>query len=390
MPKLAGLSVASRIDDIEPFYVVDVLTRAKQLAAAGRDIVHMEAGEPDFPTILPIIDGAKKALDQGATYYTDALGIWPLRQAISDFYQSTFNVLVDPKRIIITPGASGALQLCALTLLNPGDGMLLTDPGYPCNRQFVRLAGGEPQLVEVKADDHFQLTAHALEQAWQPNTVAAMVASPSNPTGTSLSEDALTQLVTAVAQKEGVLIVDELYQMLSFNQQPQTVLNLTQDAFVVNSFSKFFGMTGWRLGWMVVPEAAIEPIEKLAQNLFISLSTPAQYGALEGFKPASIKLLEERREIFKARCDFLLPALKAMGFEVPCQPDGAFYIYADASRFTDDSFAFCHELLEQTGVAVTPGKDFGVNGANTHVRFSFTTSLEQLKEGVKRLGDYLR
>ena len=384
------MKYANRLATIEPFYVVDVLTRAKLLERQGVDVVQMVAGEPDFPTIDPIVDAAKKALTEGKTYYTEALGLLPLREKISELYQTRYNVKVPVDRIVITPGASGALQLTALTLLNPGDGVMLADPGYPSNRQFIRLAGGEPQLVPVSFEDNYQLTGELVDKYWQANTRAAQVATPSNPTGSVLNFDELTALHHAVTQKSGHLIVDELYHGLHFDEPCDTVLSITDSAFVINSFSKYFGMTGWRLGWMVVPEDAVPHIEKLSQNMFISLSTPAQYGALAGFTEESTLLLDQRRDVFKQRKAFLIKALREIGFEIPIEPKGAFYLYASAKKFTDDSFGFCHELLDKAHVSVTPGKDFGDYLSNEHVRFSFTTSMESLEKGVERLARFLR
>ena len=348
---------AQRLNDIEPFRVVEVLTRARQLEAMGRDIVHMEAGEPDFVTAQPIIDAAKAALDNGATYYTSALGLFELRQKLSDFS----------------------------LLMNPGDGLLMADPGYPCNRNFLRLVEGHGQLVPVTAADNYQLTAALAEKAWQSDTKGIIVASPSNPTGTVLSRQQLSDLHQLCVKKQGHLIVDEIYHGLSYGVETPSILSITDQAFVVNSFSKFFGMTGWRLGWLVAPENAIEPLERLAQNLFISMSTMAQYGALAGFEPPTLSVLRQRRDIFQQRRDFLVPALKAVGFDIACEPQGAFYIYANIERFSQDSQAFCHDMLENHGVALTPGADFGRFQADKHVRFSYTTSMQQLEKGVERL-----
>ncbi|CAA0081826.1 Aspartate aminotransferase [BD1-7 clade bacterium] len=376
---------ADRLRDIAPFRVVEVLSRAKELEAAGRDIVHMEAGEPDFATIQPIIDAAKSALDDGATYYTGACGIPELREAVAGLYKERYQLDIPASRILITPGASGALLLIAAYLMNPGDGMMMTDPGYPCNRNFMRLVEGEGQLVAVDPADRYQLTAAIAEKNWQDNTVGALVASPANPTGEILTRQQLSDLYDITHRHGGNLIVDEIYHGLTFGVEAPSILEVTDQAFVINSFSKYFGMTGWRLGWMVAPEYAIEGLERLAQNLFISMSTMAQYGALAGFEPDALALLEERRNIFHERRDYLVPALRELGFGISHVPDGAFYVYADISRFSDDSLSFCKMLLEDHGVAVTPGADFGHHKADTHVRFAYTTSMERLQEGVRRL-----
>jgi aspartate/methionine/tyrosine aminotransferase len=380
---------ANRVADIEPFRVVEVLARATALEAQGRDIIHMAAGEPDFATAGPIVEAGREALARGATYYSQAAGLPELRQAVSDYYASDYGLQVAPERIMITPGASGALLLISALLMNPGDGMLMADPGYPCNRHFLRLVEGRGQLVPTSADTRYQLNGALLAEHWQDNTIGAMVASPSNPTGSALALDELTELSAAVRARQGYLVVDEIYHGLGYDIPTPSVLAVDPDAFVINSFSKYFGMTGWRLGWLVAPEAAVVEMEKLAQNLFISMSTMGQYAALAGFSPECREILEQRRDIFRQRRDFLLPALQELGFAVPCKPDGAFYIYANASRFTDDSQAFCLQLLEEHGIALTPGLDFGHYRANEHVRFSYTTGMARLEAAVERLSGVL-
>ncbi len=380
---------ARRVDEIEPFRVVEVLARATQLASAGRDIVHMAAGEPDFATAAPIIEAGRAALARGATYYSQAAGIPELREALSRYYADDYGLDIAPERIMVTPGASGALLLISALLMNPGDGMLMTDPGYPCNRHFLRLVEGRGQLVPVGAASNYQLNADLVAANWQANTIGAMVASPANPTGTALSREELAALSLEVRSRNGYLVVDEIYHGLGYDAPTPSVLEVDPDAFVINSFSKYFGMTGWRLGWLVAPEAAVAEMEKLAQNLFISMSTMAQYAALAGFEPAARDILEQRRDIFHQRRDYLLPAVQELGFTVPCKPQGAFYIYADASRFTSDSQHFCMQLLEEHGVALTPGVDFGHHLANQHLRFSYTTSMDRLELAVERLAAVL-
>ena len=380
---------SQRMAEIEPFRVVEVLARATQLAAGGADIVHMAAGEPDFVTAAPIVEAGQAALARGATHYSQAAGIPQLREALSRHYADVYGLDVAPSRILITPGASGALLLIAALLMNPGDGMLMTDPGYPCNRHFMRLVEGRGELVPVGADSNYQLNAELVQAHWQDNTIGAMVASPANPTGTALSREELTALSGAVRSRNGYLLVDEIYHGLVYDGSAPSVLEVDPDAFVINSFSKYFGMTGWRLGWLVAPEAATAEMEKLSQNLFISMSTMAQYAALAGFEPGTREILEQRREIFGQRRDYLLSAVQELGFLVPCHPQGAFYIYADASRFTDDSQQFCLNLLEEHGIALTPGVDFGHHLASQHVRFSYTTSMDRLELAVERLAKVL-
>ena len=380
---------ARRVAEIEPFHVVEVLQRAMALEAAGRDIVHLAAGEPDFATAAPIIAAGQASLGRGETSYSGAAGIPALREALSAHYAAEYGIDIAPSRIMITPGASGALLLISALLVNPGEGMLMTDPGYPCNRHFLRLVEGEGQLVAVGADTRYQLNEALVEQHWRENTIGVLVASPANPTGAVLSRDELQGLSRAVQARKGRLVVDEIYHGLSYGADTPSVLEIDPDAFVINSFSKYFGMTGWRLGWLVAPEEAVAEMEKLAQNLFISMSTMAQHAALAGFEPATREILDQRRELFRQRRDFLLPAVRELGFTVRSEPQGAFYIYADASRFTRDSQAFCLRLLEEQGVALTPGVDFGHHRANEHVRFSFTTSMERLQVAIDRLAGVL-
>ena len=290
---------------------------------------------------------------------------------------------------MVTPGASGALLLLSALLLDPGDGMLMSDPGYPCNRNFMRLVEGHGQLVPVDASSRYQLHADLVDRHWQDDTLGALVATPANPTGTALGADELAALANAVNARGGYLLVDEIYHGLCYDADTPSILGIDPDAFVINSFSKYFGMTGWRLGWLVAPEAAVADLEKLAQNLFISMSTMAQYAALAAFEPSTRAILDERRDTFRQRRDFLYPALLELGFDIPCKPEGAFYIYANARRFTDDSQAFCLSLLEEHGVAVTPGLDFGRHHASEHLRFSYTTGMDRLELAVERLARVL-
>jgi aspartate/methionine/tyrosine aminotransferase len=380
---------AARMGDIAPFYVMDLLARAKALEAAGRSVVHMEVGEPDFSTPAPIVEAGKRALDQGLTHYTAAAGLPALRDAIAAYYGDRYGVSVDPGLIVVTPGASGALQLVMGTLVDPGDEVLLADPGYPCNRHFVRLAEGRAVNVAVGPETAYQLDAALVRRFGSPHTRAALVASPANPTGTVINLDALREIQQAVSGLDAHLVADEIYHGLVYGEPAHTALEVSDDVFIVNSFSKYFGMTGWRLGWLVAPGAFVEHIDRLAQNIFLSAPTPAQHAALVAFEPETLAVLEERRREFRRRRDFLLPALRAIGFEIAVEPAGAFYLYADCSRFTDDSFAFCFDLLEKAGVAITPGKDFGSYRAERHVRFAYTTGMAKLQEGVERLRRYL-
>ena len=368
---------------------MEVLARAKMLERQGRHIVHMEVGEPDFNSPGPIVEAGQAALHQGLTHYTPAVGLPELREAIAAFYHSRYGVSIPPERVVVTPGSSGALQLAVCALVDPGASVILTDPGYPCNRHLVSLLGGRPLNVPVGPASSYQLTPELLGRFATSETAAALIASPSNPTGTMVSGAQLSGLAEDLAALGGHLIVDEIYHGLVYEGSFRTALALSDEVFVINSFSKYFGMTGWRLGWLVAPESHRRCLEKLAQNLFIAPSTIAQHAALAAFLPQTLALLEERREAFRERRDFLLPALESLGFTVPVSPRGAFYIYADCSRFTRDSRDFTLRLLEEAGVAVTPGVDFGRYRAAQHVRFAYTTALAELEQGVTRIKRFL-
>jgi len=380
---------AQRLKSIAPFHAMALLARARELEAQGRAIVHMEIGEPDFATPQPVVEAGIRALQQGKTHYTPAVGLRELREAIADHYLRQFEVQVDPRRILVTPGASGALQLILAMLVDPGSQVLMADPGYPCNRNFVLLFEGEPVMVPVDAQQHYQLSAELLEQYWGERTSCVMVASPSNPTGTVITQRKLDSMLNKVRDRGGQLIVDEIYQSLWYEEAPQTALALGEDVFVINSFSKYFGMTGWRLGWLVAPEEAVGYLDTLAQNLFLSAPTPAQHAALTAFQPETQTILEHRRQEFQRRRDFLLPALRGLGFDISLEPQGAFYLYANCGRITQDSYTFATDLLEKAGVAITPGVDFGRHKAAQHVRFAYTTSMQQLQLGVERIAAYL-
>lgn len=382
------LPLAARLAHIEPFHVMDVLARARALEAQGRSIVHMEIGEPDFPTAAPIVQAGMAALADGKTHYTAALGLPALREVIAQSYAAP--VAVDASRVVVTPGASGALQLVFGALLSAGDEVLLADPGYPCNRHFVRLFEGVPVNIPVDATTAYQLTADIIRRRWTKRTVAVLLASPSNPTGTVVPDDEMERIVRTVEELGGVLVVDEIYHGLVYGAAPSSVLRYSDRVFAINSFSKYYGMTGWRVGWVVAPHAYIAAIDKLAQNIFLAASTPAQYAALAAFLPQTRLELERRRRLFGERRDYLLPALRQLGFEISVEPQGAFYLYANCARFSSDSEAFALELLDKAGVAITPGLDFGTNDPQHHVRFSYANTLENLKLGVQRLASHLK
>lgn len=384
------LSVAQRMERIAPFYVMELLNRARELEAAGHDIIHMEVGEPDFVTPEPIIAAAQQSLANGQTHYTPATGIPELRKAIADFYFKQYKFTVDPTNVIVTPGSSGALLLVVNVTINPGEEVLIADPSYPCNRHFVQLVGAESVPIPVGPQNNYQLDAASVAAAWTNKTRAVMVASPSNPTGTLLSIGQLKAIYDVVKQRSGILIVDEIYQGLVYDVEKFSALEISSDLFVINSFSKYFGMTGWRLGWLIAPQQYIDAITRLAQNIFISPQTTAQYAALSAFSNETISILEARRMQYKARKDYLLPALRELEFDIPVTPQGAFYLYADCSSLCTDSYDFAMRLLEQSGVAVTPGRDFGFNAPERHLRFAYTIEIAELHEGVKRIKQFLK
>lgn len=383
---------ARRTREIAPFLVMKILAQARAMEAAGRDVVHMEIGEPDFVSPQPVIDAAIRAQRAGLTHYTPAAGLPALREAIAGYYQDRFGVAIDPARVLVTPGASGALQLAIGASIDPGDKVLVTDPGYPCNRHLIGLFGGRAVALPVSAENNFAVTPESLLAPLAEGARALMVASPANPTGHLIENFQLRELLTSLRQAgDALLICDEIYQGLQYDASPQTACALGEDdIIVINSFSKYFGMTGWRVGWLVAPEALIAPMEKLAQNIFLAAPTSAQHAALAAFSEESLDILERRREAFRERRDFLHGALDQLGFRIGERPRGAFYIYADATPFTQDSTKFAQQLLAETGVAVTPGSDFGAHHAECHVRFAYTTALDRLALGVERLRGFLR
>ena len=381
--------LAARVAGIAPFHVMEVQTAARALEAAGRTVVHMEIGEPDFPTPQPVLDAARAAIADGHIHYTSALGLPALREAIARHYAEHYRVDVVPERVIVTAGSSAALLLVMALLVDRDERILLADPGYPCNRHFVRVLEGEPVGIPVGPETRYQLTAESIERHWTAKTRGALIASPSNPTGTTVERDEMRRIAATIERLGGRLIVDEIYLGLTYGEAPRSVLELADDAFVVSSFSKYFNMTGWRLGWIVAPERHVRDLEKLAQNLYISPATPSQRAALACFEPATVEIVEQRRRAFQSRRDYLVPALRALGFGVPVMPTGGFFVYAECARFGDDSERFCREVLEGAGVAFTPGIDFGVHRARQHVRLAYTIEQGKLEEGVARLRKFL-
>jgi aspartate/methionine/tyrosine aminotransferase len=382
--------LASRTAAITPFRVVDVMEAAWAAERAGRSIVHLEVGEPDFPTPAPVVEAATKAIADGRVRYTSSLGIPELREAISGYYADRFGIDVPARRVVVTTGASGALLLALAATVDRDDAVLLADPGYPCNRNLIRLCEGVPVGLPVGAETDYQLTAGLVADRWSERTRGVLLASPSNPTGTLVAPKELAAIATEVDRRGGVCFVDEIYGELVYDREPATVLASPGllDAgtpFVINSFSKTFGMTGWRLGWMVCPDWALSAVEALAQNAFISPPAPAQHGGVAAFTPDVWAVVEERRKAFAARRDVLVQGLRASGFGVPVLPQGAFYVYARSDGLDADSMRLARRLLDEAGVAAVPGCDFGDHEAEAHLRFSYTTALDQITEGVRRL-----
>ena len=389
------MQISRRANNITPFYVMEVAKAASALGAQVADtdapMVFLNIGEPDFTAPPLVQEAAERAVRSGQSQYTQALGLPALRERISAWYGSRFGVQVPASRIVLTAGASAALHLACLALIEAGDEILMPDPSYPCNRHFVSAAEGKAVLIPTTAEERFQLSADKVADAWGERTRGVLLASPSNPTGTSIHPDELRRIHQVVQSKGGVTLVDEIYLPLSFDAQfGQTALALDDHIISINSFSKYFNMTGWRLGWMVVPEVLVPVVERLAQNLFICPSTIAQHAALACFEDASIALYEQRRAEFKARRDYFIPQLNALGLTVPVMPDGAFYAWADCSELCaklgiKDSWDFAFEVMNRAHVAVTPGRDFGSAQTANFVRFSTASSMQQLETAIARL-----
>ncbi|SDC24839.1 Aspartate/methionine/tyrosine aminotransferase [Paracidovorax valerianellae] len=389
------MQFSSRAQRIEPFYVMEVAKAAQALArevAGTREpMIFLNIGEPDFTAPPLVQEAAARAVQGGTTQYTNALGLEPLRERISAWYAERFGVQVPARRIVVTAGASAALQLACLALIDAGDEILMPDPSYPCNRHFVSAAEGKAVLIPTTPEERYQLSAAKVEAAWGPKTRGVLLASPSNPTGTSIAPDELRRIHAAVQSRGGVTLIDEIYLGLSYEERfGHTALAIDENIISINSFSKYFNMTGWRLGWMVVPDAMVPVVERLAQNLFICASTVSQHAAMACFEPDSIAEYERRRAEFKARRDYFIPALEALGLSVPVAPDGAFYAWADCTRAAErldvsGSWDFAYEVMRRAHVAVTPGRDFGAFEPQRFVRFSTANSMAQLQESVARL-----
>lgn len=381
--------LAQRLQHTQTFHAMEVFKRTLALEAKGHDVISLGIGEPDFTAAPAVVQAMQTAANKGMGKYGPAAGITPLREAIAQFYGEQFGAPIDPNRVIVTNGASGALLLASLALINPGQEVLMPDPCYPANGNFIMAAGGQTRLVRTEAEQQFQPTADDIITHWTERTAGVLIASPSNPTGTSIKPDELRAIIAAVQARSGFVMVDEIYLGLSYQEERRSALSLNDNLIILNSFSKYFHMTGWRLGWMIVPPELVAPIEKLASSLMICPPTLAQYGALACFEPQTLALFEHRREAFRARRDFLVRSLISIGFEVPAVPDGAFYVYADISRFSNNSDALVDTLLEKAGVALVPGIDFGPAHAQSKVRLAYTTGLDRLEQAVQRMDQCL-
>jgi aspartate/methionine/tyrosine aminotransferase len=388
------MKLASRIERIEPFWVMEMAKAAREVAAGpacdpaqgGEPMIYLNIGEPDFTASAPVQAAAQACLQAGQTAYTQATGLPALRSAISTWYAQRFGLDIAPERILVTAGASAALQLVCLALFEAGDEVLMPDPCYPCNRHFVTAAGGQARLLPCGREQRFQLDAAGVEAAWTPATRGVVLASPSNPTGTSIDPAEMGRIVEAVRARGAVTVVDEIYLGLSYDQRfGHSALTHGDDVISVNSFSKYFSMTGWRLGWVVLPPALVPAVEKLAQNLYICASSLAQQAALACFTNESIAEYERRRGEFQRRRDVVLAGLERIGLQVPVAPDGAFYAWADCSDFSPSSWDFCHGLLHSAHVALTPGRDFGPAAAERHLRLSYASSMAHLRQALARL-----
>src|SRR5690554_482804 len=382
-------SLAKRTEEIMPFYAVELFKQATALNAHGRDIISLGIGEPDFTAPAQVVDTLHRASEAGLSGYSEPAGLGLLRDAIAGYYAKQFDAPVDAQRVIVTSGASGALMLACMALINPGDEILMPDPSYPANQNFILGAGGIPRLIPCSEEQRFQLDATTVANNWGPATRGVLIASPSNPTGTTIDRTALRALIQEVKQRGGFIIMDEIYLGLYYDDTPQSALTLDDNIIIINSFSKYFHMTGWRLGWMIVPEVMVATIEKLAASLAICAPTLAQHAALTCFEPEVMQIYEKRRLSLKQRRDYLLPELEKLGLRVPVKPDGAFYIYADIRQHSTDSDAFSQRLLHQAGVAAVPGRDFGPAHANYTLRFSYSTGLDRLEEAVARMTRFL-
>lgn len=381
--------LAKRTESVLPFHAVEMFKQAAALSAQGRDIISLGIGEPDFTAPPQVVETLNRAAAAGLSGYTSPAGLPLLREAIAHHYDAHFGASVDPARVIVTAGASGALLLAAMALVDPGDEVLLPDPSYPANQNFIVAAGGVPRLIPTHPAQRFHLSAEDIRQHWGPRSRGVLIASPSNPTGTTMERQALRELIAEVRARDGFIIMDEIYLGLYYDEKPESALALDDDIVIINSFSKYFHMTGWRLGWMIAPSAMIPTLDKLASSLCICAPSLAQHAAISCFDPDVLSIYEKRRLSFRQRRDYLLPELERLGLRVPVRPDGAFYIYVDISQYSRDSDDFAQALLHGPGIATVPGRDFGPFHARTALRLSYATRMDRLEEAIARLDAWL-
>jgi len=391
---LQHIATASRLANIEAFHVMELAKQAAELERAGRHIIHMGIGEPDFTAAAPVVHAAEAAMRRGVTQYTGALGIHALREAIAGHYKTAYGLDIPKRRVIVTAGASGALLLACAVLVDIGAEVLMPDPSYPCNRHFVAAFDGQAKMIPSGPAERFQLTAAQVVQHWNEKTRGVLLATPSNPTGTSILPDELKSILDEVRKRQGFAIVDEIYQGLSYDAPPVSALSLDDNVVTVNSFSKYFNMTGWRLGWLVVPDSLVPAFEKVAQNLFICASAVAQHAAVACFSKEALAIYDERKAEFHRRRDAILPALEALGLRVPVKPDGAFYVYADCRHVNHpaagDADKLTQAILHDAGVVMVPGTDFGPHTARDYIRISYATSMANIEEAMDRMHHFLR
>jgi len=381
--------LATRTQNFLTFQVVELFKQAQARREQGHDVISMGIGEPDFTAPAPVVQALDDAARAGLSGYCAPAGLMPLREAIAQFYATHFGAPIDAQRVLVTSGASGALSLACTALLDAGDEVLMPDPAYPANSNFVLAAGGVPRLIPTSAQTRFQLSAEDIRRHWTPATKGVLIASPSNPTGTSVPRETLREIIQEVRSRGGFVIMDEIYLGLSYEGQPSSALTLDDSIIVVNSFSKYFHMTGWRLGWLILPADIMPQVEKFAASLSICAPTLAQHAALECFSPAALEVFANRKQAFQQRRDFLLTAFRRIGLNVPVEPDGAFYIYVDISDTGMDSMTFTQRLLLEADVAAVPGLDFGPTHGATTVRFSYANNLDRLREAVERMAVWL-
>ncbi|MGQ9645073.1 MAG: pyridoxal phosphate-dependent aminotransferase [Thermodesulfobacteriota bacterium] len=375
--------ISRKAQEIPPFIVMDVLEKAQELERMGERVIHLEVGEPDFDTPECINEASYRAICDGKTHYTHSLGLLELREAVAEDYWRKYHVNVSPEQILVASGTSPAMLLLFATLLEEGDEVILSNPYYPCYPNIIRFVGGSPVFVDVKEEEGFQYLPEMIEEKLTPRVKGIMINSPSNPTGNVMSPERMAE----ISKFSPFIISDEIYHGLVYEGEAHSILEFTDRAFVINGFSKLYAMTGWRLGYLIAPKEFIRPMQKIQQNLFISASSFSQWGALAGLKQAG-RDIERMRQTYDRRRRFLLPRLKELGFGITVEPTGAFYVLANAKKFSQDSYSLAFDILVKAKVGVAPGIDFGSN-AEGYLRFCYANSMENIEEGMNRLQRYL-